>query len=561
VACLLIAVLLGGAVVRAQTPAPPATAAFGEHGMVASVNALATKAGVATLKNGGNAIDAAVAVALTLGVVDGQNSGIGGGCFMLIRRADGSVIAIDGRETAPAAATPQMFVRDGNADPALSLTGALASGVPGSLAAYDFALKHFGRKSLKELISPPADIAARGFKLDAHYARRLHGEEPDLQRFAASRAVFFRPDGRMLGEGDLLRQTDLAATYRAIAAHGTDWFYRGPFAEAVDNWMKQNGGLLTAKDFRNYHIVLREPIMASYRKFEIICFPPPSSGGVHVTEILNILENFDLQGMDEATRLHVLAEAMKLAFADRAFWLGDPDFANVPRGLVDKKYAAHLAHQIDLVHATPVSSHGVPPDSKSIFFRKHTTHFSVADAEGNWVACTATINTTFGSKVIIPGTGVVMNNQMDDFSAQPGLANYFGLIGAEANAVGPGKRPLSSMSPTIVLRDGQPILALGAAGGPTIISQVLLALVDMLDLGQTPDVAMAQPRIHHQWSPDQLEVEKTLPATLQQALAQRGHKVKVLATMGATQIVGRTADGKRFIGVADPRVPGWAKGW
>jgi gamma-glutamyltranspeptidase/glutathione hydrolase len=544
-----------------SAPLAGAPAAYGERGIVASVNSLATEAGIATLKQGGNAIDAAVAVALTLGVVDGQNSGIGGGCFMLIRRADGSVAAIDGREMAPAAATPRMFVRDGKADARLSQCGALAIGVPGSLAAYDFALKHFGRKSLKELLLPAAAIAARGFKLDAHYARLLGNEQLDLGRFPSSRAVFFKADGHVFAEGDLFRQPDLAATYRAVADRGVDWFYRGPFAEAVETWMKSNGGLMTANDLRNYHISLREPIAESYRKYKIVSFPPPSSGGVHVIEILNILENFDLKAMDEATRLHVIAEAMKLAFADRAYWLGDPDFASVPRGLLDKKYAADLAHKIDLRHTTIVTSHGQPPNWQSNVFKKHTTHFSVADAERNWVACTATINTTFGSKVVIPRTGVVMNDQMDDFSAQPGVANYFGLIGAEANAVAPGKRPLSCMSPTIVLQDDQPILALGAAGGPTIISQVVLTLVDMLDLGETPDVAMAQPRIHHQWSPNELVVEKSLPATLQEALVQRGHKVKVLGSMAATQIVGRTADGKRFIGVADPRVPGQAEGW
>jgi gamma-glutamyltranspeptidase/glutathione hydrolase len=276
---------------------------------------------------------------------------------------------------------------------------------------------------------------------------------------------------------------------------------------------------------------------------------------------LNILEKFDLKAMDEATRLHVIAEAMKLAFADRAFWLGDPDYAGVPRGLVDKKYAAGLAAKIDLKHAVKVE-HGTPEDwQNNQFSQKHTTHFSTADAEGNWVACTATVNTGFGSKVVVPGTGVVLNDEMDDFSTQPGVANYFGLIGAEANAVAPGKRPLSSMSPTIVLKGDKPILALGAAGGPTIISQVLMALVNILDLGMPPQVAIAQPRLHHQWSPDELSVERTLPMKLQKALEESGHKLNVKAAIGVTQIVGRTADGKKFVGTADPRAGGEAKGW
>lgn len=535
--------------------------AYGAHGMIASVSPLATEAGVNVLKQGGNAIDAAVAVGLTLGVVDGANSGIGGGCFMLVRRADGSVVALDGREMAPAAATRDMFIRNGKGDTELSQIGALASGIPGSLAVYDYAAKHFGRKSLKELILPAADIAEHGFVLTEHYASRLNSAKDELAKFPSSRAVYFKPDGKPYGKGDTLRQPDLAATYRYIGEQGADWFYHGPFGIAVEKWMKANGGITTAQDFSDYHIVLREPIVTPYRDYEIVSFPPPSSGGVHVTEILNILESFDLKTMDEATRLHVIAEAMKLAFADRAYWLGDSDFANVPHGLIDKKYAAELARKIDLKHTTVVTGHGMPPGWQSEFFKRHTTHFSVADAEGNWVACTTTVNTSFGSKVVIPGTGVVMNDQMDDFSTQPGVANYFKLIGAEANAVAPGKRPLSSMSPTIVLKNNKPILALGAAGGPTIISQVAFELVNMLDMGMSPEAAIAQARIHHQWSPDTLSVERTMPRALQKALEARGHKLNLMRAMGVSQIVGRTADGKEFIGVADPRDSGSAEGW
>lgn len=529
--------------------------------MVATVAPLATEAGVKVLKDGGNAIDAAVAVGLTLGVVDGANSGIGGGCFMLIRRADGSIVALDGREMAPGAATRDMFIRNGKADPELSQTGALASGVPGSLAVYDYAETHFGKKNLKELILPAAEIADRGFVVSAGYARRLKASAKDLWEFGASREIYFKNSRQTYGAGDTLRQKDLAASYRHIAEEGVDWFYRGAFGAAVETWMKKNGGIVTAQDFRDYHILLREPVSTMYRGYEVVSFPPPSSGGVHVVEMLNILEPFDLKKMDEVTRLHVIAEAMKLAFADRAYWLGDPDFANVPRGLVEKKYGAELAKKINPEHTTVVPGHGLPPGWDKEFFKQHTTHFSVADAEGNWVACTATVNTSFGSKVVIPGTGIVMNNQMDDFSAQPGATNYFKLIGAEANSVGPGKRPLSSMSPTIVLKDHQPILALGAAGGPTIISQVLYALVNILDMGMSPEDAMLQPRLHHQWSPDELMVEKTMPLKLRAALAARGRAVGVTSAIGATQIVGRTKDGKEFVGVADPRASGEAKGW
>lgn len=555
--CLALATL--GLTLLVQSAAG-VESARAEHGMVASVHPLATAAGVNVLKSGGNAIDAAVAVGLTLGVVDTANSGIGGGCFMLIRLANGKLVGIDGREMAPAAATRDMFLRDGKGDTELSQTGALASGVPGEVAAFDYAVRKFGKKKLSELILPAAKIAAAGFELNGAYAARLNSVATDMAKFDAARAIFFK-DGKPLGKGDVLKQPDLAVTYRAIAGQGSDWFYRGPFAQATEKWMRANGGIMAATDFANYHVVLREPVATTYRGCKVVSFAPPSSGGVHVVEMLNTLEHFDLKSLDEATRLHVIAEAMKLAFADRAHWLGDPDFARVPRGLVSKKYAASLARKINLDRAVEVPAHGLPPGWERDLFKKHTTHFSVADAEGNWVACTATINTSFGSKVVIPGTGVVMNNQMDDFSVQPGVPNVFGLIGAEANAVAPGKRPLSSMSPTIVLKNGQPIIALGAAGGPKIISAVLMELVAMLDLGLSPTEAIAAPRIHHQWSPGELMAEQALPENLKTALEKRGHKIQELNALSVSHIVARTPDGKGFIGAADPRAGGNAAGW
>jgi gamma-glutamyltranspeptidase/glutathione hydrolase len=530
------------------------------HGMVASGHPAATDAGLNVLKNGGNAVDAAVAVALTLGVVDGDNAGIGGGCFMLIRRANGKVIAIDGRETAPERATRDMFIRDGKGDTALSQTGPLASGVPGALAAYEYAIEHYGKKKLSAVILPAANLAERGFQIDASYAARLKNVADEMGRFESSRKVFFRGD-RPLARGDVLRQPDLAQTYRWIARQGSRWFYRGPFAKAVDQWMKENGGIMTTRDLRRYKVQFREPLKTTYRGYTIIGFPPPSSGGVHVAEMLNILEHFDLRGMQEAERLHVIAEAMKLAFADRAYWLGDPDFVKVPRGLIDKQYGAELAAKIDLHRTISVSSHGTPPGWPQDVFKKHTTHFSVADAEGNWVACTATVNTGFGSKVVIPGTGVIMNDEMDDFSTQPGVPNFFGLVGAEANAVQPGKRPLSSMSPTIVLKDNEPIIAIGAAGGPKIISQVLLELINMLDLRLEPAQALAHPRVHHQWSPDELMCDSSLSAEVQSELQRMGHKVSPQNGMGISQVVSRVPHGKGFAGAADPRGHGKADGW
>jgi gamma-glutamyltranspeptidase/glutathione hydrolase len=554
---LLLVTIVAGAATPARADSGPWT-----RGVVSSAHPLATEVGLGVLKSGGNAIDAAVAVGLALGVVDGYNSGIGGGCFMLIRRADGRIVALDGREMAPAAATRDMYIRNGRADTALSQTGALASGVPGALATYAQAAREHGRKPLSELIAPATRIAEEGFPLSALYARRVRATAADLSRFPASRAIFFRRDGQPLGEGEVLRQPDLVRSYRAIAREGPDWFYRGEYAAAVETWMRANQGLLTAADFRDYVVKSRSPVSSTYRGHTIIGFGPPSSGGVHVAQILNQLEGFDLSGMREpGARQHVVAEAMKLAFADRAHWLGDPDYANVPRGLLEPAYARRLAARIQLDRTIRVDGHGTPPDSDPRFFEKHTTHFSVADAEGNWVACTATINTTFGSKVVVPGTGIVLNNEMDDFSAEPGVPNAFKLVGAEANAIAPGKRPLSSMSPTIVLKAGQPVLALGAAGGPTIITQMVLNLIALIDLKQTPAAALAQPRIHQQWMPDELRIERALPADVRAGLSKRGHALVEEEVYGVSHLVGRSADGRSFIGAADPRAGGVALGW
>ncbi|MCX6886353.1 MAG: gamma-glutamyltransferase [Verrucomicrobia bacterium] len=531
-----------------------------QRGIVASVNRQASEAGLAVLKSGGNAVDAAVAVGFALGVVDGHNSGIGGGCFMLIRRPGGQVVAIDGRETAPAKATRDMYVREGRADTRLSQSGALACGVPGEVAAFDYAIGHFGRKSMAEVLAPAIRLAEEGFVLNAMQADRIASAKEDLEKFESSKAVFFRK-GRPLAAGERLKQKDLAATYRHLAKEGVDWFYRGGFARAAGDWMGANGGILSSADFSTYNVVIREPVETTYRGWRVVSFPPPGSGGVHLLQMLNILESFPVAAMDSAARTHVFAEAMKLAFADRAHWLGDPDFARVPRGLLSKSYAAGLMSRISMDHAGKVPGHGMPPGWESDVFKKHTTHFCVADDEGNWVACTATINTTYGSKVVVPGTGVVLNNEMDDFAIQPGVRNAFGLVGADANCVEPGKRPLSSMSPTIVLKDGEPVLALGAAGGPKIITTVLTELVQVLDLGMTPAQAVAAPRVHHQWSPDELIVEEETPVELRTALEARGHVLKTQKAISTSQIIQRPVRGKGFIGAGDPRVGGVVAGW
>ena len=558
-ACVALLALLP--VLTCEARAEPAT---GENCMVATVHPLATDAAVDAFRAGGNAIDAAVAAALTLGVVDNHNSGIGGGCFILIRLASGELVAIDGREMAPAAAHRDMYLRNGKPVTDLSQTGPLASGVPGALKAYAMAIEQCGNMSLADLLLPAAQIAEQGFELDAVYARKLKRTASKLAHFEGSRSVLLKSDGSYYVEGETLKQADLANTYRQIAEHGSDWFYKGPFASTVAAWMEENGGIITSADFAAYEARRREPIVTKYRDYQIIGFPPPSSGGTHVAQILNMLDQFNLKELkeeDPSLAIHVMAEAMKLAFADRAYWLGDADFADVPRGLVDRQYAKKLAARIHLEKVADVPSHGMPPEWQTNLFGKHTTHMTAADREGNWVAITATVNTAFGSKVIVPGTGVVLNNEMDDFSIHPGTPNAFGLLGAENNSVAPGKRPLSSMSPTIILDSNhEPVLTVGAAGGPKIITQVLSIIVNHLEHGMPLGDAISQPRFHHQWQPDELLVETKMPESLRTDLQKRGHRTKLMGAIAIAQAIARTADGS-FIGVHDPRVAGKAAGY
>lgn len=527
---------------------------------VATVHPLASDAATKAFAEGGNAVDAAIAAALTLGVVDGHNSGIGGGCFILIRAADGQITAIDGREMAPAAASRDMYIQGGKLDDEASKTGALAVAVPGALKAYHLALSKHGQLPLKKLLRPAANLAEQGFPIDEVYARKLKATADKLRKFPSSAALFFKPDGSLLTEGEMLIQKDLAQSYRSIAEQGIEWFYEGEFAQKTEMWMSDHHGVITADDFRHYQTVERTPIRSSYRGYDLICMPPPSSGGVHVAQILNILESFPIRHFKNSSRIHVITEAMKLAFADRAYWLGDPDFAPVPRGLVDKGYAQELAAKINLDHATLVPSHGTPPHWEGDLFGKHTTHLCTADAEGNWVALTQTINTAFGSKVVIPGTGILLNNEMDDFSAQPGVPNAFKLVGAEANAIAPGKRPLSSMSPTLIFKDEQPILAVGAAGGPTIITQTLLLISHVIDDNLGLDAALNAPRFHHQWNPDELKIEKEVPESDQQQLKLMGHQLAPSSRFGACQAILKDHSRQLLVPAHDPRVPGKATG-
>ena len=531
-----------------------------EKAAVTSVHPLATDAGLQALRKGGNAVDAAIATALTLGVVDGHNSGIGGGCFILIRSPDGSITCIDGREMAPAKAHRDMYVVNGKVDDEASKTGALAPGVPGALAAYRLALQKHGKLKLADLLLPAADLADKGFPIDEVYARKLSSQVTNLKKFPASAAIFLKPDGSAWQKGETLVQKDLANTYRAMALGGIEWFYRGEYAKRTAEWMKANGGIMTAEDMANYVAKEREPLRTSYRGHEIIGMPPPSSGGIHVAQILSLIEPFPLRHLKTTSRVHLITEAMKLAFADRAHWLGDPDFATVPRGLISKAYLDGLREKISLDRLTPVPSHGTPEKAHDDIFGKHTTHLSTADSEGYWVALTQTVNTAFGSKVVIPGTGVLLNNEMDDFSVQPGVPNAFKLVGAEANAVAAGKRPLSSMSPTLVLKDGQPIVTVGAAGGPTIITQTLLAITHIIDDGMTATQALAQPRFHHQWNPDELKIEKAFGNEVLDALTGYGHKLEPSSGFGACQCITRDPKTNQLEPAHDPRIPGKASG-
>lgn len=545
--------------------AETARVATGRRGVVASVHPLASQAAIEAFERGGNAIDAAVAASLMLSVVDGHNSGLGGGCLALLRRPDGSLHAWDGRETAPARATPEMFFRNGQPAPELSQLGPLAAGVPGLVATLEQLSRQFGQLQWTAALLGAAQVAEDGFALSSNFARVLRSSALELAKFPASAQVWLDPTGAPWPAGHVLQQIDLAKSLRSIADQGTAWFYQGEFAELTERTMRAMGGLLAASDFVNYRPVKREPIETRYRQATVVGFPPPSSGGIHHAQMLGMLEDFDVRSIfaESTTRgLHLLVEVMKRAMADRAYWLGDADFAKVPRGLLDRDYLKQRASSIDLERSTAVTSHGQPPRAELDLFgqSKHTTHLTTADADGNVVAITQTINTSFGSKLMIPGTGIVLNNEMDDFSIAPGVRNAFGLLGSAANVIAPGKRPLSSMSPTIVLdQDQRPLLSCGAAGGPKIITAVLQILVRTLDLGESIEAAIAAPRVHHQWSPDQTVCEQALDDSVVQQLTRMGHSVTRISSAAVAQ--GLSWNTQQLTAAADPRVPSAAAGY
>jgi len=526
-----------------------------QHGMVASVDALATQAGVDVLKRGGNAVDAAIAVGYALAVTHPQAGNLGGGGFMLIRTASGHATAIDFREMAPIKASRDMFLdAQGNADGKKSLTSHLASGVPGTVAGFALANKEYGTLPLAQLIAPAIRLAEKGIVVNEALADdlKVYGKEV-LITHPNSKAVFYKADGQPYARGEKLVQHNLARSLRLIATQGPDAFYKGEIASEIAAEMAANGGLIGKADLANYKAVERKPISGTYRGYEVFSMPPPSSGGIHIVEILNILENFDLakMGFGSADAMQVMAEAEKHAYADRSEYLGDPDFVKVPwQALTSKAYAKSLAQQIDVNKALPSTE--IKPGKLAPYESNQTTHFSVVDKQGNAVAVTYTLNTYFGSGIVAGKSGILLNNEMDDVSAKPGTPNIYGLVGGEANAVQPYKRPLSSMSPTIVAKDGKTWLVTGSPGGSRIITTVLQMVVNSIDFGMNVAEATNAPRFHHQWLPDQLRVEKGFSPDTLKLLEAKGQHVKVLPAMGSTQSIMIGPDGTLY-GASDPR--------
>ena len=502
------------------------------HGVVASTNEVASQVGVDIMKRGGNAIDAAIAVAFALAVTHPAAGNLGGGGFMMIRLKDGRTTAIDYREMAPAAANRNIYL-DKNGDVIKgeggSIEGYRAAGVPGTVRGMELALKKYGshRLTWSQLIEPARRLAANGFTVTNSLARGLRGNRDYLSKYPETKRIYLN-DGKFYNEGDLFVQPELGATFARLQRGGPNEFYEGQTAKLIVDDMKRHDGLITMDDLRGYVAKERETLRGTYRGYEVISMPPPSSGGAVLLEMLNILEGYDLKKMDWASsdRYHLMTEAMRRAFADRAEYMGDTDFVKVPiAGLIDKKYASKLRDTIDPQRAS--TSEQVKAGKPAGYESDETTHFTVVDMDGNAVANTYTLNNSYGSAVVAKGTGIIMNDEMDDFAAKPGTPNLYGLIQGERNAVAPRKRPLSAMTPTFVLRkDGSLWFTVGSPGGPTIINTVLDVITNVIDYNMNIQQAIDAPRIHHQWLPDELVYEPYgLSGDTQKALAARGHKL------------------------------------
>jgi gamma-glutamyltranspeptidase/glutathione hydrolase len=559
----------------------PKQAVRASHGMVATDEQLGSQAGVEVLKRGGNAVDAAVAVAFALAVVEPAAGNIGGGGFMLVRLADGKTSFFDYRETAPGKATRDMYIgKDGKLDPEASVIGYRSVAVPGTVAGLALALKTYGSMKLADVMSPAIRLAENGFPINKGLAQELEEESKVLQRFPGSRRIFLN-DGKMFKPGDTLRQPELAATLKRIAKNGAAEFYSGETAHILADDMSRLGGLITLEDLASYQPKIREVLRAKYEsnghKWEVLTSPPPSSGGVAVIEALNMLQGVSLKGWDDVESVHMVAEVMRRVFADRAAYLADPDYSSVPvAGLTDPCYAKELFTTIDSQRASSskiikagnphtcgiaASNEAAPHTLVSLGEGHHTTHFSVVDAAGNAVASTFTMNDSYGSHAT-SSAGFLLNDEMDDFTTQPGVPNaLYGLIQSEANAIAPGHRPLSSMTPTMLLRDGKLSFVTGSPGGPTIISATLLSVLDWMRLGMEPQAAINAPRFHHQWLPDRILMESAFPHGMETALNARGHATYRVGHMGLVNAIAVDPSTGDRLGAADPRHNGAAVGY
>jgi len=520
-------------------------------GLVLADSEQASKAGMEILKRGGNAIDAAIATAFALSVVDQASSGLGGGGFMVIYRAkDKKAFALDFRETAPQASRRELYVKDGKAVPSLSLTGALAVAVPGEVSGLVEAHKRFGTLPIAVLALPAIKLATEGFTVDSALRVAIERQQANMKRFSDLGRIYM-PNGAVPKDGELIRQPELAEALKEIAQKGSEVFYRGWIAAAIVETIKKEGGVMTLDDLKHYRAVWRDPLIGSYRDHTVITMPPPSSGGVAILEMLNVLEGYKLNGFqhNSAGYLHLLAETMKHAFADRAQFLGDPDFVHVPaRKLTAKGYAEWIRGRIATDKTRPPTFYGYYNYNAE---KGGTTHFSVVDRFGNVVSCTQSVNTRFGSKLLVPRAGIVLNNEMDDFAIHSEIGNVYGLIGNEANSLQPKKRPLSSMSPTIILNGNRPELVVGAAGGPRIINATLQTILNVLDFRMPVKTAVETERMHHQWMPDRLILEAKISGDRRKALEERGHAVREQNALGVVQAI--TVSGAEASGAADPR--------
>ena len=535
-----------------------------KKGMVVAADPIAAQVGLKILRQGGNAVDAAVAVGFALAVTYPGAGNIGGGGFMLMRFADGTIKSLDYRETAPSGATRDMFLdKNGNFVEQKSTRGHLSCGVPGSVAGMMYAQHRYGRLSRAQVLTPAIELADKGFHLHYRLAEDLERMIPDFSEFRSSKKAFTK-NGKPYKEGDLFQQKDLARTLKRIRNKGRDGFYKGETAKLIVAEMKHGGGLITTKDLEDYASVIREPVRGTYRGYEIISIGPPSSGGIGLVQFLNILEAYHIgqYGWNSSKTVHWMAEAMRRVYADRAEFLGDPDLVKIPvNWLTSKRYAEQRRLTIDTAKATPSDqiSHGIQPATES----DHTTHYSVIDRFGNCVSITTTLNDAFGSKVVVTGAGFLLNNEMDDFSAKEGVPNTYGLIGGSANAIVPNKRMLSSMTPTIVLKEGKPFLIIGTPGGSTIMTTVAQVIVNVVDFRMTIQEAIDAPRVHHQWLPDRLMYEeRALSQDTIDNLRAMGYSLHMREnTIGLAE--GIMIDRKRglLLGATDPRGYGDAIGY